>query len=354
VITVLYRYFARRIARNPPAPLRIFTLIVAVILYGSTGYLYFELPENPTLTWPDGIWYSVVTMTTVGYGDYFPKSPGGRFLVAVPLMFFGIGLLGYVLSVAATALVQAKTKELHGMSSFHRLKGHLVIINFPSLGKIERLLEELEGDPSFGKGRDIVLIDEDLAELPPALLNRGLMFIRGNPSRDETLTRAAVDVAAHAIVLSKKPGDPHSDDQNIAITLAIEGRTPRVHTVVECVDFSAQELLRKAGCDGIVCTSRFDAHFLSHELLNPGVQEIVEELTTNLRGQQVHLTRYGGRGPVAYSQLVETCKKSGHLAIGIQRDNRVELNVDAAFHVQQGDTVITIGKGRMAGLGDTQ
>jgi voltage-gated potassium channel len=352
VISVLYRFFARRVARNPPAPLRIFALIVAVLLYGSTGYLYFELPENPTLTWPDGLWYSVVTMTTVGYGDYFPKSTGGRFLVAVPLMFFGIGLLGYVLSVAATALVQAKTKELHGMSSFGKLRGHLVIINFPSLGKIERLLDELEGDSSFGKGRDIVLIDEDLAELPPALLKRGLMFIRGNPTRDETLTRSAVDTAAQAIVLSKKPGDPHSDDQNIAITLAIEGRTPRVHTVVECVDFSAQELLKKAGCDGIVCTSRFDAHFLSHELLSPGVQEIVEELTSNLRGQQVQVTRYTKKDTTPYARVVETCQKSGHLAIGIRRGERVELNVSSDFRVEPGDTVITIGKGRVPGLGD--
>jgi voltage-gated potassium channel len=98
------------VARNPPAPLRIFALIVAVLLYGTTGHLYFELPENPTLSWPDGLWWSVVTMTTVGYGDYFPRSIGGRFLVAVPLMFFGIGLLGYVLSVAATALVQSQNQ----------------------------------------------------------------------------------------------------------------------------------------------------------------------------------------------------------------------------------------------------
>jgi voltage-gated potassium channel len=138
----------------------------------------------------------------------------------------------------------------------------------------------------------------DAAKKPVVVrLKRGLMFVRGNPTRDETLTRAAVDTAATALVFSKKPGDPHSDDKNIAITLAIEGRTPKVQTVVECVDFSAQELLKKAGCDGIVCTSRFDAHFLNHELLNPGVQ--------------------------------------------------VELNVDATFMVEKGDALITIGRERL-------
>ena len=167
----------------------------------------------------------------------------------MPLMFFGIGLLGYVLSVAASTLVQAKTKELHGMSSYDKLKNHLVIINLPSLSKVEHLLDELESDPKFGKGRDIVLIDEDLTELPTALLNRGLMFVRGNPTRDETLTRASVDTAPSADLQQEtrrstlgrskyrdRPGD--------------RGRTPQVHTVTECVDFSAQELLKKAGCEG--------------------------------------------------------------------------------------------------------
>ncbi|MCL4751824.1 MAG: hypothetical protein KJ015_16735 [Myxococcales bacterium] len=93
MIQVLMRFFSRRVLQHPPAPLRVSVLMLAILAYGTTGYLYFELPENPSLTWMDGAWYSIVTMTTVGYGDFFPKSLGGRLLVAVPLMFFGIGLL---------------------------------------------------------------------------------------------------------------------------------------------------------------------------------------------------------------------------------------------------------------------
>ena len=85
----------------------------------------------------------------------------------------------------------------------------------------------------------IELIDEDLVEVPPELVRRGVRYVRGNPSRDETLTRAGIESASHAIVLSKRPGDPHSDDLNLAITLAIEARRPEVRTTVECVVFVA-------------------------------------------------------------------------------------------------------------------
>ena len=348
--TVL-RLLARRVLRNPPAALRVLAMSVAVLLYGTTGFLYFELPENPALGWQDAIWYAVVTVTTVGYGDYYPASWGGRFVVAMPLMFFGIGLLGFVLSLAASALVEAKTKELHGMSD-SRASGHLVIINFPGLGKLERLLEELISDPNFGKGREVVLVDEDLSELPPELARRGVHFVRGNPARDQTLDRANLDQAPQAIVLAKRPGDPRCDDQNIAVTLAIEARNRDVQTVVECVDAKTEELLRKAGCDSIVCTSRFDASFLSNELLNPGVQEVLQELTSNLRGEQIYVTDYAGESSAAFSRVARACRGRGHLAIGVRSGEQTTLNLAPESKVAPGDFVISIGPARLPSLRD--
>lgn len=347
MIQLLLRLFRkRRIISHPPAPLRITALMLAVLAYGTTGFLYFEVVRNPNLSWADAFWWSVVTVATVGYGDLYPATPGGRFAVAFPIMLFGIGLLGYILSLAATALVQAKVKEVSGMGSL-KLNNHLLVINFPNLAKIERLLDELAHDSEMGSSIDVVLIDEDLPELPPELVKRHVRFVRGNPARDETLARASVDTAKCAVVLGKRAGDPHSDDLTLAITLAIEARAKGVHTVVECVDFASEELLRKAGCDSIVCTSRFDAHFLSHELLNPGVQEVIEDLTSNLHGQQIYLTPYTGDKTMRFSDIQAYCQKQGHLALGVQRKHERALNVDGNYEVKPNDRVISIGPKRM-------
>lgn len=332
--------------RHPGPTLRVVALLVALLSYGTTGFVYFEQPARPELGWIDGFWYTTVTLTTVGYGDLAPASAGGRLLVAVPLMLVGIGLLGYVLSMAASSLVQSKTKELHGMGA-HQLERHLVILNFPSLPKVERLLDELGADPAFETARDVVLIDEDLAELPAELARRGVRFVRGSPTREDTLRRANLDRAAYAIVLSKRPGDPHSDDLNVSVTLALESARRKLYTVVECVDYSTEELLRKAGCDAIVCTSRFDAHFLSHEMLHPGVQEVIEQLTSNLRDQQVQLTTYRGED-TTYGKVGQHCRSSGHTVIGVRRHSASEFNLAEHAPVRDGDRVISIGRGRLS------
>ncbi|MFZ5761104.1 MAG: potassium channel family protein [Thermodesulfobacteriota bacterium] len=353
ILEVIRKILQNLVLGQTTAWLRIVVLLGTILLYGATAFVYFEKGQNPDLTWTDGLWYSLVTMTTVGYGDYFPKSNAGRLFVGAPLMFVGIGLLGYALSVVATALVTAKSKELKGMASFTE-HGHLVIINFPALAKVERLISELRLDPTVGSKTRVILIDEDLQELPAELQDSSVSFIRGNPTRDETLVRASIDQARHAVVLCKNPASPHSDSLNVTITLAIEARNKKIHTVVECLDPRTEELLKKAGCDRVVCTSRFDAHFISQELLNPGVQDVMDELLSNSFGQQIYLTPISmGRSAGHFAELLNVCRQQQHLAIGIRRGGRTLLNLSGDFQVEKNDVVISIGPNRISSFGLT-
>ncbi len=342
---LLFRRFARRTITHPPGVVRVVAMLVVILAYGTTGFVYFELPAKPELGWLDGLWWSIVTVTTVGYGDYFPTTIGGRFVVAAPLMFFGIGLLGYVVSLATTALVEARSKELRGMLPV-TFKNHVVIFNFPGVAKIERVIDELRHDEEFGTGHDFVLVDEELHELPPELVRRQIHFVRGVPSRDDTLQRANIDHATHAIVLARRSNDPQSDAQNLIITLAIEARTRSVRTTVECVEVSAQELLRKAGCDSIVCLARFDAHFIGNEVLQPGMQAVIDGLMSTSKTQQLCLSS-APESARTYGELVVACRTQGHTPLGILRGVETMLNLEGDVKLAAGDRVISIGTQRL-------
>jgi voltage-gated potassium channel len=345
VIVPLFRRFARRTITNPPGVVRVVAMLIVILAYGTTGFVYFESKAKPELGWLDGLWWAIVTVTTVGYGDYFPTTTGGRFLVAAPLMFFGIGLLGYVVSLATTALVEARSKELRGMLPV-TFKKHVVIFNFPGIAKIERVIDELRHDEEFGTEHEIVLVDEDLVELPAELASRHIHFVRGVPSRDDTLQRANIDQATHAIVLAKRASDPQSDAQNLIITLAIEARTRSVRTTVECVEVSAQELLRKAGCDSIVCLARFDAHFIGNEVLQPGMQAVIDGLMSTSKKQQLCLSA-APKSASTYADLVAACKAQDHTPLGILRGVETMLNLANDVKLASGDRVISIGTQRL-------
>ena len=88
----------------------------SVLCYASTGFMYFELEERPDLEWHNAIWWSFVTMTTVGYGDWAPITPLGQFLVGLPVMLVGVSVLGYILSLLASIILENKIKEIKGMT----------------------------------------------------------------------------------------------------------------------------------------------------------------------------------------------------------------------------------------------
>ncbi len=341
---------ALRASLARPAPsLRVAILLLALLAYGTTGFLYFELPARPELGWGDALWWCVVTLTTVGYGDLFPSSPGGRFVVAVPFMFTGIGLLGYMLSLVATRMAEAKGKEARGMATFS-LSGHVVLLNFPGESRVSSVVDELRHAASFGADVEIVVVDDGILELPAELTARGVRFVRGNPSRDEALTRASIDAARLALVHARDPADAGSDHRNLAITVAIEARQRKVHSVVECLDPGTEALLRKAGCDSVVCTTHLDACFMSSEAVSPGLKTVVDDLVTSHGGQQLYVTPLEVASTSTFAEVSRVASARGHLAVGLMRGGGSQMNPPATTEVRGGDRVVTIGHARLERL----
>ena len=90
----------------------------------------------------------------------------------------------------------------------------------------------------------------------------------------------------------------------------------------------------------------FDAHFLSQELLNPGVQEVLGDLLSSGQGQQIYLVPVSGAG--TFENFAIRCKQLGHLALGIScTDGKVRMNPAGAEQVTVGCRLVTIGPSRL-------
>ncbi len=168
-------------------------LVALVVLTGAVGFYAAEFGRNPNIdSFGDALWWAVVTVTTVGYGDYFPITPMGRVFGAF-LMFSGIGALG--LFTAAVAAYLVKFDRLDALK-IRRVNGHVVICGLGAMGV---LLTQ-----AFRRDGYQVLAIEKTEENPhiAAAREAGAAVLVGDASRVEVLRRARLDRAKHLVVVA--------------------------------------------------------------------------------------------------------------------------------------------------------
>ncbi|MFN3199435.1 MAG: potassium channel family protein [Bradymonadia bacterium] len=342
-------HFFRRIRKSHGTQLfRLGILTLAILAFSSSGFMYFEINDRPNLTWGDSVWWAVVTMTTVGYGDLFPQTIGGRYLIGFPTMLFGISILGYLLSVVASYLIEARAKELKGMGE-SLMKDHILVVHYPGFNRTRSVIQELRNDPKT-KTTPIVLVDDQLQELPNALAQMKVRFIRGNPSKAETLDRAGFRQATHAIVLARDPSDSTSDHHALAVVLTLEKLHAEIISTAECVDPEHIELFERAGCDNVVCLAQMSTNMIVQEALDPGVQGVIREITSNIYGQQLYVVPIKRLPSWRWSAVTEHFMSQPTMPVGIQRGAMVLLNPAPDAEVQTDDRLVCIGPERPEAL----
>ena len=315
----------------------------SVFCYASTGFMYFELDERPDFEWHNAIWWSFVTMTTVGYGDWAPITPNGQFLVGLPTMLVGVSVLGYILSLLASLILETKIKELKGMTKINQ-SGHIIISRFNTLVSTLKIVDEIRMDLSTANTH-VVIIDEDLEELPTELHENNVSFSKGSASRDKILEQANFMEASHLLIRANEQDLSNSDSSNLAIALTVEKLKPEIITVVECVYPENIAIFERAGCDSVVCIASLNYQMIVQELQDPGTHSVCTELTSNTHGMQFYIVNPPPEA-TNYGKIYNHYAGLNDLVLGLRRGMNNIMFPNEAEPVRHGDKVILIGKDR--------
>ena len=170
---------------------------------------------------------------------------------------------------------------------------HLVIMNVPSYEEIRELLKELDLSPDFKDTSRLIVTDflpNGDKEIPSMLSSKIDGFIRGLPSTMETLVRANVSKAKACLFMSSA-ADASMDDTNTLTAGLIEKNWPHVVTIISCGRAATLKNLKTFNIDGGINAVDLNVGLLVQELEDPGVFEVYRQLSSNIGGSQIYLSR---------------------------------------------------------------
>jgi len=228
-----------------------FKLALAITIVLSLSSVGFYLIEGHTPF--EALWWSVVTMTTVGYGDIVPYTVPGR-LLGILVMASGIGLVSTLTGNLASLLVERKAKKRKGLLEV-KISGHVIILGWNSSvpGLVRGLRENglLERDGLVlvtdlpQERRDEIAFQLDLGER--------LFFVAGKIAQENVVHKSRPDHAALIYILRQDDMSPHeSDQQSIYAALTVRGMAPKVPIYAEAAQAENRVHLLRAGVTELI------------------------------------------------------------------------------------------------------
>jgi voltage-gated potassium channel len=291
----------------------------AVLVVGGLLVHVLESGRNPRLGRPsDGLWWAVVTLTTVGYGDAYPVTGPGR-LVASAMMVVGVVLVGTFTAKIAAVLVERRIREGRGLGQ-SQLSGHLVVVGWKS--DMPELVEGLlQAQRSLGAER-VVLVNGAGEAANEELLARfaGLAYVHGDTVDPAVLRRAGVDRAARVVVLADESvprSDQETDARTVMTVMNVESLAPEVYTCAEVLGRTFVEQLKVARCDEIVLSRGHARAMLLSASAATGMSPLVERLLAPGTGLATVPVPEGFVGRPFVELAEHLRRESGRLVIGL-------------------------------------
>jgi len=304
--------------------IRIIFAITFFALIGASLVFMFESSVNEQFkAMGDAIWWVLVTMTTVGYGDKVPMTTGGR-VIGIIIMFFGLALLSSFTATISSFFIAKKIKEGRGLEEI-KLRNQLIICgwNFSA----EQILSLLENEKK--KVGSIVLInqlnEENIADIIHRFSSLKIKFVRGDFSKEAVLNRANIRMAHTAVILPDSSAGLgiKSDEQTILSTLTIKALNSKIKVFAYIVDRENLSHLRKAKADEVLVSDAYAGYLMASHIISPGVPQTVHQLCSEdslykLTRQEIPSTLHGK----TYGELTDNIRlEQNGIPLGLGREH---------------------------------
>jgi len=309
----------------------VLVLLVALTFLGTVGYVVLE-----DWTWSDAFYMTVITISTVGFGEEKPLSTNGEFFTIV-LIFLGVGSAAYTFTTLADYIVAG---ELGGAlrrermnRDISRFRDHFIVCGYGRVGR--QVLEGLLHD-----NVDVVIIDSN-PDMAAHFEEAGIAYLIGSAADDELLKQAGIDRARGLSSCLPKDAD------NVFVVLSARALNPDLVIISRSNVMESGPKLRIAGADQIINPYLITGLRMAAQLIHPTVVEFLDVVMQRgdlqLRIEEITVAE---RSVMAGRTLGENDVR-GETGVNILAlrlaNGDIQTDIGPMSQVNAGDTMIGLG-----------
>lgn len=260
-----------------------FSVLGVETILGGISLFLVERSSNPEIqSVGDGLWWALVTITTVGFGDITPVTALGRVIGGVMMVggLFTLALFAGVIGHSLLHAVLSIREEQFRMSGY---VNHIVVCGY-ELGS-GMLLNVLSKEIDFEEQRVVLFGPYDR----PRELAPEFMWVQGDPTKESELDKARIAYSSTVIVTGSRRVKPQQADATTiltvftirsALTKSLEARKRKrpVRIIAEVLDSENVHHARTAGSDEVIETRRVGYSLLAHTVVYPGVADATSRM----------------------------------------------------------------------------
>ena len=225
-------------------------------------------------------WWAIVTMTTVGYGDFSPETPEGR-MFAVFIMFAGITLVSLLTASISSIFVAQKIREGKGLEKLN-LSDHFILCGWNS--NANKIINSIQLLNHNQRKIDLVLIndlsEEEITQLKTRFSKIKIHFVSGDFAQEETLHRASIATSDTVIIIPNNLNNDQNshDEKTIFATLTIKSIDASIRVVAYLLDRENLTHIKRAEADEVVVSDDLSLNILASHIIDPGVPQLSNQL----------------------------------------------------------------------------
>ncbi len=319
------RPLLNRVRHSLSAALVLFTISVI-------GYMWLE-----QFSFADALYMTVITLSTVGFGEIQPLSPAGRIFTA-GIIVVGVILIAVLFGTLTEYIIAGelggtlKTRRL--MKKMRAINNHYIVCGMGRVG--EHVAVELQN-----RGLPCVVIDKEKATIEHAE-QLGLTAIQGDATIDETLQDAGIEKAKGLVAAL------NTDAENLFVILSARKLNPDLTIVGRSTMDEATPKLQMAGADRVVSPYDMAGHRIVSQLTRPHVTFFLDSALYN-KGLNLFIDeiQIAPQSPLVSQSMseAEIRSRTGANIISILRGDEHEvMEWSPELAIQPGDMLIVVGK----------